>query len=204
MLQRSELARMSSKCRDMESVIEDLKGPAGMTSRARFEAVQSVQKVLLGRMDRMLQELMERASPGLSEHETKWFEELNRMKGEISGEGRYDEGSLTARIRLVRYDRILSLFRKCHAFFFMKLEREYARLTPSLKELVEKDRKRTAKLVQSNQVLGQSQLHGYQAQSQSECVFLLRPVMAVRLFAHTPYLVPGKFKYLACRKTSSN
>ena len=101
-LQRSELAQMSSKCQDMESVIEDLKGPARMTSQARFEKVQSVQKVLLGRMDRMLQELMERASPELSEHETKWFEELNRMKGEISGAGRYDEDSLTARIRLVR------------------------------------------------------------------------------------------------------
>lgn len=54
----------------------------------------------------------------------------------------------------------------------MKLEREYARLTPSLKELLEKDKKRTAKLVQSNQALGQSQLHGYEAQSQTECVLL--------------------------------
>jgi nucleoporin NUP82 len=70
-------------------------------SEARWERIQAEQKVLLRRLDRMLQGLMEKASPELSEHETKWFEELKRMKEEISGSGRYDEGSLVARTRLV-------------------------------------------------------------------------------------------------------
>jgi nucleoporin NUP82 len=49
----------------------------------------------------MLRGLMDRASPDLSEYETKWFGELKRMQNEIVGAGRYDEGSLAARARLV-------------------------------------------------------------------------------------------------------
>lgn len=101
LLQRSELTRIVGKCREMESLVERLKGPTKAACEARFEKVQNEQKVLLARMDRMLQGLMEQASPELSEHETKWFEELKRMKAEITGSGKYDEGSLAARTRLV-------------------------------------------------------------------------------------------------------
>jgi nucleoporin NUP82 len=101
MLQRQELARVFAKCREMQAAVERLKGPQRIASEARWETIQTEQKVLLRRLDRMLQALMEKASPELSEHETKWFEELKRMKEEISGSGRYDEGSLAARTRLV-------------------------------------------------------------------------------------------------------
>lgn len=97
-LQRSELARLSGKCREIETIVGDLKGPKRV---ARFENIQNEQQILLGRLDRMLQGLMEKASPELSEHETKWFEELKRMKDEITGVGKYDEVSLVSRIRLV-------------------------------------------------------------------------------------------------------
>ena len=101
MLQRQELARVSAKCREMQAAVERLKGPLRIASEARWERIQAEQKALLRRLDRMLQGLMEKASPELSEHETKWFEELKRMKEEISGSGRYDERSLVARTRLV-------------------------------------------------------------------------------------------------------
>jgi nucleoporin NUP82 len=100
-VQKQELARMSAKSREMQALVERLRGPGLTASQARWEAVQNEQKALLRRLDRMLQALMEKASPELSEHETKWFEELKRMKEEISGSGRYDEGSLVARTRLV-------------------------------------------------------------------------------------------------------
>lgn len=101
MLQRQELAKVSAKCREMQAVVERLKGPARVAGEARWERIQNEQKVLLRRLDRMLQGLMEKASPELSENETKWFEELKRMSEEISGSGKYDEGSLVARTRLV-------------------------------------------------------------------------------------------------------
>ena len=102
MLQKQELMRLSNKCREMQAMVEQLRGPRHARSATRFEQIQKEQKVLLGRLDRMLQGLMEKASPELSEHETKWFEELKRMKEEISGSGRYDDESLVARTRLVR------------------------------------------------------------------------------------------------------
>jgi nucleoporin NUP82 len=102
MLQRQELARVSAKCREMQAIVERLKGPGRVASEARWERIQNEQKALLRRQDRMLQALMEKASPKLSEHETKWFEELKRMKEEISGAGRYDEGSLVSRTHMVR------------------------------------------------------------------------------------------------------
>jgi len=65
---------------------------------------------------------MDRASPELSEYETKWFAELKRMQGEVVGAGKYDEGSLLARTRM--------------------LEREYERLMPALEALIEKEKNR--------------------------------------------------------------
>ncbi|GLB33650.1 putative nuclear pore component [Lyophyllum shimeji] len=148
MLQQEELTRMASKCREMQTLVEQLKGPKREASEARFKNIQAEQKALLGRMDRLLQSLMERASPELSEHETKWFEELKRMKGEITGISKYDEGSLVARTRL--------------------LEREYARLMPALKELTEKEKRRKEKLAESTQGLGFSQAFEFGERSNLE------------------------------------
>ncbi|KAG5643781.1 hypothetical protein DXG03_009660 [Asterophora parasitica] len=148
MLQQEEISRMANKCREMQSLIDQLKGSRREASEARFKKVQAEQKTLLERLDRMLQGMMERASPEISEHEAKWFEELKRMKGEISGVGKYDEGSLAARTRL--------------------LEREYARLKPALKELSEKEKRRKEKLTESTQGLGFSQAFEFGERSNHE------------------------------------
>lgn len=116
-LQKQELMRLSGKCQEMQALVARLEGPRRTAAEDRMKRVQEEQKVLLGRLDRMLQGLMERASPELSEHETKWFEELKRMKEEIVGNGRYDEGSLVARTRLVRVNSCM-LNCECSAFRF--------------------------------------------------------------------------------------
>ena len=82
-------------------LVADLKGRRVIDATSRVERVKYVQKTLSARSDRILQALVDKASPELSEHETKWFDELKRMKEEIAGAGRYDVGSLEARSKLV-------------------------------------------------------------------------------------------------------
>ncbi|KAG6855012.1 hypothetical protein C0991_005941 [Blastosporella zonata] len=147
-LQQHEITRMGQKAAQMSTLIENLKGPRRASTEARLKKIQAEQKALLARLDRVLQGMMERASPGISENETKWFEELRRMKGEIMGLGQYDDESLVSRTRL--------------------LEREYARLTPSLKEIFEKEKRRNEKVVESNQGLGVSQAFEFGERSNSE------------------------------------
>ena len=81
--------------------MEKLKGPRNATSQEKLKRVQDGQRALLSRLDRILQLLMKKASPELSDHETRWFEELKRMKDEVAGNGRYDEWSLAARTSMV-------------------------------------------------------------------------------------------------------
>lgn len=100
-LQMQEFKSQQVRCKEMFTLVENLKGPRHDKTQERMEKVQQMQKILLGRLDRLLQSLMEKASPELSEYETKWFEELKRMKEDIMGAGRYDEGSLAARTKLV-------------------------------------------------------------------------------------------------------
>ncbi|KAJ7742412.1 hypothetical protein DFH07DRAFT_980036 [Mycena maculata] len=121
-LQLSELARLSQKCGEMEGSVDVLRGAHRAKTEERFARVKEEQRALHGRLERMLRGLMDRASPELSEYETKWFGELKRMQGEIIG-AKYDEGSLVARTRL--------------------LEREYERLMPALKALVERENARS-------------------------------------------------------------
>ncbi|KAL0581995.1 hypothetical protein V5O48_000053 [Marasmius crinis-equi] len=136
-LQHQEVLKFCNKCRELKAFIDRLRGPRRQASEGRIQELQKEQAVLMRRCDRMLQSMMERASPELSEHETKWFGELKRMKEQVTGLGRYDEGSLASRINL--------------------LQREYARLTPNLKVILEKDRERRAKMVETNRNLGFSQ-----------------------------------------------
>ena len=100
-LQQLELPRLTTTCHGMESLVEKIQGPGRAATEARLVKVQEEQKALLARLDRMLQSLMEKASPELSEHEVKWFDELRRMKEDVLGRGRYDENSLACRTRLV-------------------------------------------------------------------------------------------------------
>ncbi|KAJ7086738.1 hypothetical protein C8R44DRAFT_862052 [Mycena epipterygia] len=122
-LQLAELTRLAQKCAEMETCVSVLRGARRAQTEERFARMREEQRALQGRLERMLRGLMDRASPELSEYETKWFGELKRMQGEIVGAAKYDEGSLLARTRM--------------------LEREYERLMPNLKALVEKEKARS-------------------------------------------------------------
>ncbi|KAG7097129.1 hypothetical protein E1B28_004507 [Marasmius oreades] len=147
-LQTQEFIRLCGKCQELQGLVDKLRGPRRQASEARLQQAQEQRTALLRRLDHMLQNMMEGASPELSEHETKWFEELKRMKDEVVGLGRYDGGSLESRINL--------------------LQREYARLTPQLKAILGKERERRAKMAETNKSLGFSQAFEFGQRSNQE------------------------------------
>ncbi|KAG2013406.1 hypothetical protein CC2G_010323 [Coprinopsis cinerea AmutBmut pab1-1] len=147
-LQKEELARQVAKCQEIRKTLATLKEKSSSTGNSRLKQVEDAQKGIMKRLDRLLQSLMEKASPELSENETKWFEELKRMKAEILGQGRYDEGSLTARVKA--------------------LEREYERITPALKAIVEKEKQRHEQTMDLNRSLGFSQAFEYGKRSNED------------------------------------
>ncbi|EIN10572.1 hypothetical protein PUNSTDRAFT_100184 [Punctularia strigosozonata HHB-11173 SS5] len=118
-LQQQEFARQQATCGTMLELVEQLKGPRQLAAREKLARLQDSQLGLISRSDRVLQAMMQKVSPELSEHEMKWFKELSRMKEEVKGAGRFDQSSLAARIKL--------------------LEREFTRLGPSLKEMHQKE-----------------------------------------------------------------
>ncbi|KAJ4493007.1 hypothetical protein C8J55DRAFT_501950 [Lentinula edodes] len=147
-LQIQEVIRQTTKCRELLAIVERIKESRREASQDRIQKVQQGQKILLKRLDRMLQVMMEKASPELSEHETKWFDELKRLKEAVIGADRYDESSLSTRIRT--------------------LEREYARLMPGLKALLEKERRRHNQAMTENPGLGFSQAFEFGERSNHE------------------------------------
>ncbi|KAI6164741.1 hypothetical protein EDD17DRAFT_1557731 [Pisolithus thermaeus] len=136
-LQRTEFQRQQEKCAEMMKKVEELRSPRYAQTESRVQKIMESHKKLTARLDRTLQLLMQQASPDLSESETKWFEELRRMKAEVFGAGRYDEGSLAARISL--------------------LKREYERNMSSLKNMAEKELQRKKQFAGSSHELGVSQ-----------------------------------------------
>ncbi|KAA1466240.1 hypothetical protein DENSPDRAFT_811047 [Dentipellis sp. KUC8613] len=118
-LQKQEHRRQLNKFQDMKDLITRLNGPCHQKTSERIQGIQEKQHDLMARLDRVLSDLTKKANPELSDHETRWFDELKRMKQEALGAGRYDEASLTARTKM--------------------LEREYRRLMPHLKALAEKE-----------------------------------------------------------------
>jgi len=115
---------------------------------ARTRTVQVGQQALLARLDRVLAELMKHASPTLSDHETKWFDELGRMREQVLGAGKYDEASLKARMQA--------------------LKREYDRLLPHLRLLSEKERAQAKSMQEKNLGLGVSQAFEFGQQFNKE------------------------------------
>jgi nucleoporin NUP82 len=101
MVQSQEFQRQAQKCRQIVGFVENMKGKRQALARERLEKIKELQTVLLTRLDRTLQGLMRKASPELSENETKWFEELKRMKSEVLGSSKYDENALRSRAKLV-------------------------------------------------------------------------------------------------------
>jgi nucleoporin NUP82 len=100
-LQRLEFKRQQDMCVEMIEAIQTLRVRRSAVAQSKLGILQEAQKTSLARLDRLLQLLMLKASPELSEHEKRWFQELSRMKDEVVGAARYDESSLAARISLV-------------------------------------------------------------------------------------------------------
>ncbi|EKM59400.1 uncharacterized protein PHACADRAFT_114086 [Phanerochaete carnosa HHB-10118-sp] len=126
-LQKTEFQRQQQKALEVLDRIEKLRGERQEATRTRLEQVGNSQKELMSRVDRVLTAMMRNASPEVSEHERKWFEELKRMRDEVVGRGKYDQDSLIARTNT--------------------LCRELDRLLPSLKELQHKEEKLRKKML---------------------------------------------------------
>lgn len=114
-LQKAEFTRIQNKCAEMLRLIEllkervrDMQGLKEEGRVGRVERMKGKHKELMRKADRILQALMNGASPELSECEMKWFEELGRMKVEVIGASKFDEGSLKARTVLVSDDACLA------------------------------------------------------------------------------------------------
>ncbi|KAI0774406.1 hypothetical protein C8Q74DRAFT_832825 [Fomes fomentarius] len=136
-LQEQEFRRQRETCAQMLDTVQALGTVRQDKAKERILKVQEDQKALLARLDRVLQGLMKKASPELSESEAKWFEELRRMKAEVVGAGKYDDRSLAAKTKLSRS--------------------EVDRLLPHLREMKEKETARRKSLVESREALGLSQ-----------------------------------------------
>ncbi|RPD67026.1 hypothetical protein L226DRAFT_529416 [Lentinus tigrinus ALCF2SS1-7] len=136
-LQEQEFRRQRETCAKMLEIVRALGTTRQEEAQARIAKAQETQKALLARSDRVLQGLMKKASPALSENEAKWFEELRRTKEEVVGAGRYDDRSLSAKAKLLR--------------------REVDRLLPHLKEMKEKETARRKSVAESREALGLSQ-----------------------------------------------
>ncbi|KAN0132495.1 hypothetical protein V8E53_009511 [Lactarius tabidus] len=147
-LQGEELQRQAAKVAEIRTLLGELRGARQDRIAARARGIQDGQQALLGRLDRVLGELMKRANPTLSNHETKWFGELGRMRQQVLGAGRYDEASLMARVQA--------------------LKREHDRLLPHLKALSEKEQAQAKIMQENNQGLGLSQAFEFGQQFNKE------------------------------------
>jgi nucleoporin NUP82 len=103
-LQHEELDRQVTKINEIRMLLGELRGARQDRIEARTRVIQAGQQALVARLDRVLAELMKRANPTLSDNETKWFDELGRIREQVLGAGRYDEESLKARVQAVRSD----------------------------------------------------------------------------------------------------
>lgn len=102
-LQEQEFRRQQNTAKEILVLNDSLHGKRQEQTKGKLEQVQARQKELLNRTDRILRAMMKNASPELSEHETKWFEELKRLQKEIKGSTRYDQESFSGRTTQVRY-----------------------------------------------------------------------------------------------------
>lgn len=98
-MQVAEFRRQQTKCAQIVDTATRLRGADQQHVRDRLARVIEAQAALMKRLDKTLQIFMDAAHPNLSEHETKWFAEMDRMKQEVFGT---DDGrSLTARADMV-------------------------------------------------------------------------------------------------------
>jgi nucleoporin NUP82 len=100
-IQTMEFHRQVRQVQQILVMLETSRTKRSAAWKERVEKVRKTQDELLERLDRALRIYMRKVAPELSEQETKWFEELKRMKAEVLGQGKYDEQSLRARTKLV-------------------------------------------------------------------------------------------------------
>ncbi|KAH8106097.1 nuclear pore component-domain-containing protein [Cristinia sonorae] len=136
-MQQQEFRRQQAKCQEMVQLIGNLSSSRQTETKEKIQRIKDNQKQLMDRMEKILRVFMKSASPELSEHETKWFDELKRMKQEVMGAKRYDAESLENRAAMLR--------------------RELDRMLPNLKELHEKEERIRKKLADHQENLGVSQ-----------------------------------------------
>lgn len=150
-LQKNEWKRQQEKLVELTKWANQLTQGKLTATQSRIKKLQEEQTALLSRTDRIIQALLEQASPGLSDHEKGWFEELQKMRSALAGEGKYDEESLVSRTA--------------------SLEREYERLLPRLQELRVKEsdyRRQSVNGYAPPSSIGQSQAHEINKRSNQE------------------------------------
>ncbi|EJD01179.1 uncharacterized protein FOMMEDRAFT_110790 [Fomitiporia mediterranea MF3/22] len=147
-LQKQEYERLQKKALEIVERTQRLTGPRKVEVQNRLRTVQAEQTNLLARMERLLQALIRQASPELNEHETRWFEELQRMKAQVLGMGRYDAESLKLRIR--------------------QLQTDFERIMPALKELAKEEKERKSRAEENNAGAGHSYAKAYERMSRIE------------------------------------
>ncbi|KAI5119910.1 hypothetical protein M0805_003714 [Coniferiporia weirii] len=151
-LQKQEFERLQKKAVELVTRTRDLTGPRKIQLQETLRKVQDERNRLLGRMDKLLQALIRKASPELNEHETRWFEELQRMKSQVLGVGRYDSDSLKNRVQ--------------------SLQSGFDRLLPALTDLAKIEAERKARLEEVNGGAGHSYAKAYGRMSKQESVKL--------------------------------
>lgn len=100
-LQKEEHERQARKFQEVMEKAKQLKTERREKTLRRVEEVKGEMNDLLARMKRVLGMIARKANPELSGVERRWFEELERMKEQVVGHGRYDGSSLVARGKMV-------------------------------------------------------------------------------------------------------
>lgn len=200
-MQTGEFYRQVRQVQQILAMLEVSKTKRCSDWKERVEKVKKTQEELLERLDRTLRIYMRKVAPELSEQETKWFEELKRMKAEVLGQGKYDEQSLRARTKLVS---AIGSVHSSVASMILQLQREYDRTLPSLKELDKKAQELRSKQDAANQGLGASQAFEYGQRSIEEKMRLEGLEKQVLMLAEKLSLNVGTPPSLATDQQDSN
>lgn len=138
-LQLHEMTRQRQRMSIIVERVAKLRGEKHERTKKKIEALRTGQKAIMARADAVLQSMVQKASPELSENESKWFGELRRMKAEVVGVGKYDDRSLAARLKLVS---CICLLCEHGLHCSMQLSKEVDRLLPRLREMKEVEQRR--------------------------------------------------------------
>ncbi len=108
-LQRKELEFQSSACRKIIKIIDDLKSLRRENLHNRLKRLQDEQQHMSTRIEGLRRSLVSRASPELNDAEAQWFQELHRINNRVAGTTPYEQASLVARVKTVRWQSHLAV-----------------------------------------------------------------------------------------------